>query len=689
MGNLHETGSSFQYNKYLDPNSIKGSNYSGPFIHPSMRDFEEEMIKPYANLTLIQNNVQKMIQFKDRDCLGYRRKLSSKGNDNEEQFEEKYTFYTYAQVHKMVLSFAKNIHQRSELIVKDIDNDFKLIGIFAKNCTEWVVTDMGCQLDSITTVTLYSTLGDEAFNYICEQTQISTLCVSPDLIQMLVDCKKKFSIPTLKNVILYDMSNKADQTDIQKMIDVGLHVIAFDNLIKENTEVHESMLQMSKPDTVMTICYTSGTTGNPKGVMIVQKNMISMLETCIKSAGPPADEKRAHISFLPLAHIMERFVISGFMSFAGRIGFISGNVRTTLIKDIELLKPTMLFVVPRVMQTISAKLHESFNALPRFKRNLLFKALQVKKDNYNKYGVITHAFFDKVVLSELRRKFGGCLDCILCASAPLSKDLADEFKILLSVPIIEGWGMTELSGAAFASHFTDLTNNTAGGVITSAMLKIVDVPELNYTKDSVFEGEVCPSGEICIKGPIVCVGYYKNPKETQSAFDSDGYLHTGDVGRIIPHLNNGIRIIDRIKEIFKLSQGEYIIPNKLENVYSKSKYINQIFIYGNSTKNNIIAIISPNKKTCCELLNIAKGDPIDAIFTSNELQEAIIDDLELLAKQANFNSLEKVKYLMYSNEEFSVENGCMTPTLKLVRKKIEAKYKEKIDALYETCIHHN
>lgn len=686
MGNLHEAESKFQYNKYLDPYSKGGSNYSGPFIHPSIENFEEEMIKPYEHKTLIENNLQKMVQFKDRDCLGYRKKL-----DGDEIYEDKYTFYTYAQIHKMVINFAKNIHQRPELIVNDTYNNknFKLIGIFAKNCTEWVVTDMGCQLDKITTVTLYSTLGDEAFKYICEQTQISTICVSPDLIEMLVNCKKKYGIPTLQNIILYEMSHKADQSDIQSLIDAGFHVISFDKLIKENTEVSESMLEISKPDTVMTICYTSGTTGDPKGVMIIQRNMISMLETCIKSAGPPADEKRAHISFLPLAHIMERFVISGFMSFAGRIGFISGSVRTTLMKDIELLKPSMLFVVPRVMQTIRTKLFDMFNTLPWFKRNLIFKALEIKKNNFNKYGVITHAFFDKIVFGELKRKFGGSLDCILCASAPLPKDLADEFKMLLSVPIIEGWGMTELSGAPFASHFTDFTNNTSGGVIYSAMMKILDVPELNYTKNSIYEGEKCPSGEICIKGPIVCQGYYKNPTETEKAFDSDGYLHTGDVGRIIPHFNNGIRIIDRVKEIFKLSQGEYIIPNKLENVYSKSKYINQMFIYGNSTKNNIIAIITPNKKSCCEFLNIPKGDPIDPIFTSHELKEEIIVDLENLAKQVNFNSLEKVKFFIYSDEEFSVDNDCMTPTLKLVRKKIEEKYKAKIDALYETCIHQN
>lgn len=679
MGNLHDGTYKIFYNKYLDPDNKSTANYSGPFVHHSVTNFNEEIIKPYQNRSLIEKTLDKMIKFKDRDCLGYRKKISAK------EYENKYSYYSYGTVHKNARNFAKNLHEIQELIYQDTyeDKPFKLIGLFSKNCSEWVMTDVGCQLDSITTVTLYSTLGNDAFEYICNQTLISTMCVSPDLIPMLVECKKKFNLPNLKNVILFDITVEPTQADISKIIDLGLRVISFKKMIEENTSVKDEMLTLSTPDTVMTICYTSGTTGNPKGVMLTQRNMLSGLEICIRDSKVPLDETGAHMSFLPLAHIMERFVLSGYMNYGCRIGFMSGSVRDTLAKDIEYLGPTLLFVVPRVMQTLRQKLFAKFDEQPLIVRKLIYKGLEIKKKNYEKYGVIKHSFFDRFVFKKIRDSLGGRLKVILCASAPLSKDLAMEFRLLLSIPIIEAWGMTELAGAGITSTTEDYTNYTCGGVISTSLMKIIDVPELNYTSKSIYEGENCPSGEICIKGPTVCLGYYKNPEETNNTIDSEGFFHTGDIGRVVPHLNNGILIIDRVKEIFKLTQGEYIIPNKLENVYGRSKYVAQILIYGNATKNNIIAIINPNKKDCCEFLHLTLDDPIEKIYNNPALEEEIRNDLLRLADEANFNSLEKVRYFILTQEEFAVTNGCLTPTLKPVRKKIEPKYKEQINALYK------
>ena len=255
---------------------------------------------------------------------------------------------------------------------------------------------------------------------------------------------------------------------------------------------------------------------------------------------------------------------------------------------------------------------------------------------------------------------------------------------MIGVPIVEGWGMTELTGPAFASNYKDLTNITSGGVIRTSLMKLVDIPELGYTKDTIKDGKPCPSGEICIKGPATCIGYYKNPEETNKAFDEEGYLHTGDVGMMFPHYGNGIKIVDRVKEIFKLSQGEYIIPNKLESVYNKSKYVNQILIYGNSMKNNIIGIITLDKKVSSEFLGLGKEADINEMIKSDILKEGIRKDLERLADEAQFNSLEKVKYFILSPEEFTIENQMMTPNLKMVRKKIEEHFKKEINELYKT-----
>ena len=686
MGNTH-LAKIYEYNKYEDPENRRGEDYCGPFVFPKMENFKRDTEDYYKDKSLIANNIQKMEKFKDRPCMGRRLKIGEK-EDGTPIFEKKYTYYSFGEVHNMCKNFAKNMHElKDELVYKDSYNgiEFNLIGIFAKNCTEWVIADMGCQMDSITTATLYATLGQEAFKFICDQTKIKTILVSPDLVNMLCEYKKKYTLENLKNVILFDMTTNCDsEKELTKLNGAGFTSYSFQkDFIKENNNVNYSDLKISNPDTIMTICYTSGTTGDPKGVMLSQRNLISVLETVIRDSSVPLDEYGCHISFLPLAHIFERMVISGFMSVAAKIGFISGTVRTTLMEDMSLLGPTLLFLVPRVMQTIRTKVFDGFNALSGWKKKLAYKAYYTKLENYQKYGIITHAVYDTLIFKKIRAMFGNKIKTVLCASAPMPKNLADDFKIFLSIPVIEGLGMTELSGSAFCTSYYDLTNYTAGGVTGGAKIIIKSVPDLSYTIDDVVEGINCPAGEICIKGPLVFQGYYKNDEENKNAFDENGYFHTGDVCRLFPNLGNGIKIVDRVKEIFKLSQGEYIIPAKLESTYSKSFLVGQIMIYGNSSMNNIIAIIMPDKKHCAEALgcNISElGDDEE----NPKIKEIIIKDLEGLAKEANFNGLEKVKYIILTFEGFTIENGCMTPTMKIVRKKIELRFKDRIDMLYKS-----
>ena len=686
MGNVH-LDKIFEYNKFEDINNTKGTDYSGPYIFPKVKDFQKETVEHFQNKSLIENNIEKMSIFKDRPCLGRRLKIGE-NEKGEPIFEKKYTYFTYNEVHTMCKKFAKNLHEKKEeLIHKDSykDKEFNLVGIFAKNCTEWVISDMGCQMDSVTTATLYATLGQDAFKYICDQTQIKTILVSPDLVDMLCELKLKFDLQRLSIAILFDLTTNCDsKMELDKLKNAGFTAYSFtQDFLKENNKVKDSDLQISKPDTIMTVCYTSGTTGNPKGVMLSQRNLISVLETVIRDSSVPLDENGAHISFLPLAHIFERMVISGFMGVAAKIGFISGSVRTTLMEDMSLFGPTLLFTVPRVLQTIRMKIFDGFNALSNWKKKLAYKAYHTKLENYKKYGIITHAIYDQIIFKKIRSMFGNKLKTILCASAPMPKELADDFKVFLSIPIIEGLGMTELSGSAFCTNYHDLTNFTAGGVTGGAKMIIKSVPDLGYTIDDVIDGVNCPAGEICFKGPLIFNGYYKNDEENEKAFDKDGYFHTGDVGRIFPNLGNGLKIVDRVKEIFKLSQGEYIIPAKLESVYAKSTFIQQIMIYGNSSMNNIIAIICPEKKHCAEAMNISVEE-LSKNEENEELKKLIINDLLKLALQANFNGLEKVKYVLITFEGFTVGNSCMTPTMKIVRKKVELKFKERIDALYKS-----
>ena len=675
----------YQYNKLEDANRPKGDNFAGPYIFPKMKDFQKETVDHFENKSLIQNNIEKMIKFKDRPCLGRRLKIGE-NEKGEPIYEKKYTYYTYEEVLNMCRKFAKNLHEKKEeLITIDSykNNKFNLVGIFAKNCTEWVVADMGCQMDSVTTATLYATLGQEAFKYICDQTKIKTILVSPDLVKLLCENKQKFKLEYLTNAILFDLTTNCDsKKELENLRKAGFTAYSFtEDFLKENKNIKNTDLLLSQPETIMTICYTSGTTGDPKGVMLSQKNMISVLETVIRDSSVPLDENGTHISFLPLAHIFERMVISGFMGVAAKVGFISGSVRTTLTEDMSILGPTLLFTVPRVLQTVRKKIFDGFDALGGWKRRLAYTAYYTKLENYKKYGIITHLIYDKLVFAKIRAMFGNKLKTVLCASAPMPKELADDFKVFLSIPIIEGLGMTELSGSAFCTNYHDLNNFTAGGVTSGVKMIIKSVPDLGYTIDDMIDGINCPAGEICLKGPLIFNGYYKNDLENSKAFDEDGYFHTGDVGRIFPYYGNGLKIVDRVKEIFKLSQGEYIIPAKLESVYVKSNFIQQIMIYGNSTMNNILAIICPDKQHCARELDITEEELIKD-EENPKLKKIILNDLDRLAIEANFNGLEKVKFILLTFEGFTIQNECMTPTMKIVRKKVEIRYKNRIEKLF-------
>ena len=675
----------YQYNKLEDANRPKGDNFAGPYIFPKMKDFQKETVDHFENKSLIQNNIEKMIKFKDRPCLGRRLKIGE-NEKGEPIYEKKYTYYTYEEVLNMCRKFAKNLHEKKEeLITIDSykNNKFNLVGIFAKNCTEWVVADMGCQMDSVTTATLYATLGQEAFKYICDQTKIKTILVSPDLVKLLCENKQKFKLEYLTNAILFDLTTNCDsKKELENLRKAGFTAYSFtEDFLKENKNIKNTDLLLSQPETIMTICYTSGTTGDPKGVMLSQKNMISVLETVIRDSSVPLDENGTHISFLPLAHIFERMVISGFMGVAAKVGFISGSVRTTLMEDMSILGPTLLFTVPRVLQTVRKKIFDGFDALGGWKRRLAYTAYYTKLENYKKYGIITHLIYDKLVFAKIRAMFGNKLKTVLCASAPMPKELADDFKVFLSIPIIEGLGMTELSGSAFCTNYHDLNNFTAGGVTSGVKMIIKSVPDLGYTIDDIIDGINCPAGEICLKGPLIFNGYYKNDLENSKAFDEDGYFHTGDVGRIFPYYGNGLKIVDRVKEIFKLSQGEYIIPAKLESVYVKSNFIQQIMIYGNSTMNYILAIICPDKQHCARELDITEEELIKD-EENPKLKKIILNDLDRLAIEANFNGLEKVKFILLTFEGFTIQNECMTPTMKIVRKKVEIRFKNRIEKLF-------
>jgi len=666
----------------------KREELTNDFINPDLEDnFEKSLEKlEIKNLTTIDYIEKAFQNLGDHNTLGYRKSI------NEKEFEPNFTFFKYKEIEKLSKNLSTTFINRGltkPVYFAEEKSEFKFIGIFARNCVEWILTDLACQMNDICSVTFYATLGEKAFDHISNQTKLSTICVSGDNIKPLLKYHSMFNLTMLKKVVIYDYTLSVPEGAIKDLESAGFEVILFSELLNDKPETLS--LNYAKPDSILTISYTSGTTGIPKGVKISQNGFAAMIEYAFQNAEVFYSPKETVLLYLPLAHVMERVNSLACLAHGVEVGFLSGDVRTTLSADIEILRPTIFVAVPRVLQTFRQKILDIIDKTPEgCKKSLITKALRTKRENFNNSGTMSHTLYDNLVFKKIRAKFGGRIKHFITGSAPLAEDVATDIKVIFGATIIEAYGLTECCGACVTTKGYDITNSTAGGSLKVCKIKLVDVPEMNYHKDTLLNGEVSPTGEVCIYGPILFRGYFCNEKATSDCMDSDGWFHTGDIGRIMPH-DKGLKIIDRKKEIFKLAQGEYIAPTKLEFVYSKCKYVLNICVYGNSFKNFLVAIIVPNRDVVFDFLkrtgktdkaNLKEMTDIEKYFTDQDLLKEIKTDLDNLAKENSFNSLEKIQKFHLSINEFSIQNGTFTPTLKLARNVITNVYKQEIDTLY-------
>lgn len=542
-------------------------------------------------------------------------------------------------------------------------------------------------------VPLYDTLGPESVEYILKQTSTKTVVATRKELERLCKVKQRglcpnFEVVVLADGITNDAVRMAEQVQLKlfsfaKVEAVGAHYIA--------TEGHHQHRPPS-PEDVFTFCYTSGTTGNPKGALLTHENIISAIAG-VSNVFPLQTTDR-HLSYLPLPHIFERIIMCQIYIQGASIAFYRGDP-LFLIEDMQACRPTILPAAPRVLNKIYDKIHIGIAASgsTSMKKRLFDHAVTTKTNNLLSTGTLTHALYDRIIFNKIKKGLGmDCLRMMVSGSAPLSTTVMSFFRILLSCPVIEGYGQTEGSAAACVSMVEDMT--TAGHVgppQPAVEIVLVDVPEMGYLHtDTDHHGQLCQGrGEIWVRGPPVFKGYYKEPELTRETVDEDGWLHSGDIGLWTVHGN--LQIIDRKKNIFKLSQGEYVAPEKIENILIQSLLIGQAFVHGDSLQSYLVAIIVPDEEPVRKMLSmqeeaeaatLAKSASFDQLCQSEILRTVILKEVQRLGKFHGLYGFEVPRAIHLAKETFSVENGLLTPTFKLKRQQARDKYQNVIEELY-------
>ena len=501
---------------------------------------------------------------------------------------------------------------------------------------------------------------------------MSTIVGTLNYAKKVLDMKKSGTATYIKNIVLVGESSVP--ADVQQQAEAtGITVHTFESVIEVGSKQSCPRIAATKDD-IHVISYTSGTTGDPKGVKLSHENLLSNAKAtgrrtvCV--AGDPI------ISYLPYTHSFEQGLFT-YAVFQGlKIGFYQGNP-LKLMEDCALLKPVLFPSVPRLYNKIYGSLKLKFNEVTGCKRWLLDRGLRAKEANLAADGTVTHGCYDMLLFGKASQMLGGRVRQMVTGSAPIDKQVVDFLKIVFSCPIQEGYGLTESSAAGSIMSADDMVTGHVGGPVEVVKFKLQSIPAMEYeVTDKPY-----PRGELLLKGLPIFKGYYKNEEKTNEAFDEQGWFKTGDVVQV--YENGSLKIIDRSKNIFKLSQGEYIAPEKIEGIFGLSPYIAQCLVYGNSFKNSCVAIVVPDEPVIKKWANEngVTGEFADLI-KNKELIKAINADMLKLATENKLSSLEKPKKMHLSAELFSVENDCLTPTFKLKRHQAAKYYQKQIDEMY-------
>ena len=612
--------------------------------------------------------------------IGYRKKI------NKNELEKKYSWINYEDANEILTNFSRglNVLNLCPVIKFEDESPFRFLGIYSRNKKEWLLSYLGAMRDSITIVTIYETLGDKSIEFILEQSQVITIVIEIKALKKIYELAKRNKTFKLKNLLVID---KEDDEETAKNLELlGFIVYRWEDIVQIGKEKGANItLTKPKPDDISIINYTSGTTGLPKGVK-VSHNSIVVNTDVIEVIGLYPTPNDIYLSYLPYAHIMETLIITVVFNHGVQVGIYNGNA-AKLQEDFEILHPTAICAVPRIFQRIYEGIQSKLKKEPLIVRKIFDIGMKIKIKEYNETGILKNILFDNLIFRRVRASFGGRLRFMLVGSAPVEPELLNFLRCSLSCEIVEGYGQTEDIAGVLLTRTIDPVTQHLGGPGFSCEIKLRDVPELGYTSKTVDEkGNSRPSGELMVRGPIIFKGYFRDMEKTKETINEEGWMHSGDIATIIPEHGNAVKIVDRVKNIFKLQQGEYISPEKIENILSGDKYIDQIFIYGDTLQNYLIAFIYPSQGELIRLLQNKYKDVNEENYKKHledeDIKKEIIKDIDSYGRKNDLKGFELPKKIHLCKEPFSVENQIITPTMKIRRHIAKKFFAKEINKLY-------
>ncbi|KAG0303281.1 hypothetical protein BGZ98_006818 [Dissophora globulifera] len=657
---------------------------TGHYRHPNYVDGLVECIRADPHIGTLYELFQNSVSlYSEREFLGHRPYNAAS------QTYGSYVWQTYGEVDKRVNAFGSGVMHLNSVILGNQRQNRWSLGIWSLNRPEWFISEMSCNYFNLVSVALYETLGPDAVEYVINHAEIPIVVASGNHVASLLENADK--LPGMKVIISMDPLVEPAQvpgaTSAARVLRTwasskGIRLYDFTEIEALGSAFPCKHLPPA-PEDVASFCYTSGTTGQPKGAMLTHRNFIVAVATNSEAMIISPDDTL--ISFLPLAHIMGRYIDTLITYSGARVGYFHGDILALLDDAVE-LKPTFFPAVPRLLNRIYAKLVTATVGAPGLVGALARKAVAAKLANLEAGKGLHHALWDRLLFNKVKMALGGRVQCMVTGSAPIAKEVLNFLRIAFGCVVVEGYGATESMGTALITGAEEHIPGHVGGPRSGCEVKLVDVPEMKYfSTDKPF-----PRGEICLRGGHIIKGYYKDEKNTTEAFDSDKWYHSGDIGFVDDR--GCFTIVDRKKNIFKMAQGEYVAPEKIENVLTaRCNLIMQIFVYGDSLESSLVAISVPEPETfvpfACGITGLKVGvtdlEGIQKLCQEPAVRNAYLKELEKAGKAGGLRGFEFVKRVHLTTDAFTVENGMLTPTFKVRRPQVQAYYKEQVNAMYE------